>query len=398
MPSPTDGDIGTVAGIAASRPGDPARGDANLPALAVRETAAMPEMAKGRRPGLRVLIGSVGVLLLGLGLILWQPWVAALPEVVIERAAFAPVARVLAVNGRVAGEGAVDIRPLVSGRITALPLAEGDLVEVGAVLARIDGSAQAAIVRQAVAGLDAALVAQGAAQEALVRARALGGATSRVALEAALRAELTAGQEVRRMAAVLEQGRVALSLFTVTAPMAGTVTDLPVVPGQTVDPGSVLMTLADMNHLVVEAVVDETHALELRAGLAATMRPTGASAVLTGRVSRVAQEVDAATGGLLVTLLPDAALVAPIGLTVTANITIEDRAQAITVPRAAVVTDEAGTAVFVLEGKAAKRRAVSVIEWPAARLIVTEGLAPGDPVIADAAGLSDGVAVAVAVP
>lgn len=200
------------------------------------------------------------------------------------------------------------------------------------------------------------------------------------------------------MAAVLEQGRVALSLFTVTAPMAGTVTDLPVVPGQTVDPGSVLMRLADMNHLVVEAVVDETHALELRAGLAATMRPTGASAVLTGRVSRVAQEVDAATGGLLVTLLPDAALVAPIGLTVTANITIEDRAQAITVPRAAVVTDEAGTAVFVLEGKAAKRRAVSVIEWPAARLIVTEGLAPGDPVIADAAGLSDGVAVAVAVP
>jgi RND family efflux transporter MFP subunit len=180
--------------------------------------------------------------------------------------------------------------------------------------------------------------------------------------------------------------------------LTGTVTDLPVVTGQTIDPGTVLMTIADMGRLVVEAVVDETHALELKTGLTATMRPTGSSEVLTGRVSRVAQVVDAATGGLAVTLTPDTALVAPIGLTVTANITIEDRSEAITVPRAAVIADEAGMAVFVLDGDIAARRAVSVIEWPAARLIVTKGLSPGDPVITDATGLTDGAAVAVAVP
>jgi multidrug efflux pump subunit AcrA (membrane-fusion protein) len=170
------------------------------------------------------------------------------------------------------------------------------------------------------------------------------------------------------------------------------------VTGQTIDPGSVLMTIADMGHLVMEAVVDETHALELRTGLAATMRPTGSSEVLAGRVSQVAREVDAATGGLAITLAPDTVLVAPIGLTVTANIVIEDRAEAITVPRAAVVTDEVGTAVFVLEEDVAAQREVSVIEWPAERLIVTDGLSPGDPVITDATGLTDGAVVAVAVP
>mgnify|MGYP001810239024 CR=1 FL=1 len=59
---------------------------------------------------------------------------------------------------------------------------------------------------------------------------------------------------------------------------------------------------------------------------------------------------------------------------------------AMTVPRAALQ----GGAVFVLVGKAARLTPVTVIEWPAARLIVTEGLAEGDAVIVDATGLTDG--------
>lgn len=97
-------------------------------------------------------------------------------------------------------------------------------------------------------------------------------------------------------------------------------------------------------------------------------------------------------------LTPDTALVAPIGLAVTANIVIEDRAAAITMPRAAVVTDDAGTAVFVLQGEIIARRAGSVIEWPAERLIGVDGLSPGDLVITDAMGLRNGAAVKVGVP
>jgi hypothetical protein len=38
---------------------------------------------------------------------------------------------------------------------------------------------------------------------------------------------------------------------------------------------------------------------------------------------------------------------------------------------------------------------VQVIDWPAARLIITDGLSVGDVVIADATGLVDGQAVKV---
>jgi hypothetical protein len=88
---------------------------------------------------------------------------------------------------------------------------------------------------------------------------------------------------------------------------------------------------------------------------------------------------------LAVKITPDAALTAPVGLTVTANVVVDDTT-ALTVPRAALQ----GGAVFVLVGKAARLTPVTVIEWPAARLIVTEGLAEGDAVIVDATGLTDG--------
>jgi cytidyltransferase-like protein len=78
------------------------------------------------------------------------------------------------------------------------------------------------------------------------------------------------------------------------------------------------------------------------------------------------------------------------------NITVDDRASAITVPRAALIQDTGGDAVLVVTDGLAKTRAVKVIEWPAARLIVTDGLNAGDVVIADATGLTDGQAVKVA--
>jgi len=90
----------------------------------------------------------------------------------------------------------------------------------------------------------------------------------------------------------------------------------------------------------------------------------------------------------------DQPLRAPVGLTVTTNIVVERHEDAITAPRAAI----ADGAVYVVVDGLALRRPVSVIDWPAERLVVTEGLAPGDVLITDAEGLSEGRMVKVAVP
>jgi RND family efflux transporter MFP subunit len=196
----------------------------------------------------------------------------------------------------------------------------------------------------------------------------------------------------------LQQAEIQAARYVIKAPMSGTVMQRSVDPGQLVDPATPLFTLADLATLVVETDVDEAYATQIKTGLAATMQLVGTSDSLAGRVSFVAPRVDPATGGLAVKIGFDVPLSAPVGLTVTANIVVDARQDALTVPRTALVTEGEGWSVFVVQGGKVQRRAVKVIDWPAARLIVTEGLQPGDPVAVDATGLVDGQIVTQAAP
>ncbi|HSO48779.1 MAG TPA: hypothetical protein VLQ68_12720, partial [Rhizobiaceae bacterium] len=115
-----------------------------------------------------------------------------------------------------------------------------------------------------------------------------------------------------------------------------------------------------------------------------------------GAVSFVAPVVDETTGGLAVKIAFDEPQNAPVGLTVTANIIVEQRDAAISAPRSAISKAGSTSSVFVLvEGKA-RLTAVSVIDWPAERLVVTDGLKAGDRLVVDANGLVDGQPVATA--
>jgi RND family efflux transporter MFP subunit len=370
-------------------------GAPSLPIVIAKPPGPAPVVQDTRRRWWLWVTGAV--LAVGLGGLAWlQPWAAAVTEVAVDVVALGPVSRVLAVNGRVAGEVSVEVRPLVSGRLLDVRVSEGAVVEVGDVLAMIDPATQAAIVRQAMASLDAALLAQADARSTFARTKALGSNVARVVLEAADRSVQTAAQEVAQMTALLEQAQIQLARFTIRAPVAGSVLVLTAKPGQTVEPSTVLMTIADLGQLVVETDVDESYATQIRMGQPAALQLAGESEVRSGHVSFVSQRVDVATGGLAIELTAETPLSAPIGLTVTANITVDDRPAAITIPRAAIVQGDSGSTVFVVRDGTAKRQPVTVIDWPAARLIVTDGLVAGDQVIIDATGITDGQAVKVA--
>lgn len=265
-------------------------------------------------------------------------------------------------------------------------------------MAQLDASGQQAVLRQALAGLDAGLVAQSQAEANLARATALGQNITTAALQDAQIAKRTADQEVARLTAAFDQAQIELEKYTLTAPITGTVIARDAEAGQIADMTTVLFSLADLDQLVVETDVDEAYATQIIPGLAAIMQLKGETAKREGRVTFVASQVDAATGGLAVKLAFDAPVSVAIGLTVTANIVVDTKDAAITVPRAAVVTDATGDAVYVVAAEIAQRRPVTVIDWPADRIEVTEGLAAGDVVITDAGGLTDGAAIAITAP
>ena len=149
--------------------------------------------------------GIGGLVAAGLaGLLYLQPWATPIAAVTVETVVPGPVMRVLAVNGRIAGLLSLEVRPLVSGTLVEVLVTEGDTAPLSGVLMRLDTAAQQAVVRQALAGLDAAWVAQEEAAATLSRTQALGANAARVVLDNAARAAQTAAQEVARMTALLE--------------------------------------------------------------------------------------------------------------------------------------------------------------------------------------------------
>lgn len=352
----------------------------------------------GPRPSRRFWVWGAGAVVVAAvaGAALLRPWEASVTPVAVEIVTAGPVTRILAVNGRIAGVRSVDVRPEVGGTLAEVWVDEGDRVRIGDAVARIDPATQQAVVRQAQAALDAARVAEAEARATFERTRALGANAARAALESAARSLQTAVQQAAQIAAQLDQAQIQLDRFTIRAPLSGTVLVMTAEPGQVVDLAAAVMTIVDMGRLIVETDVDETYATQIALGQPAALQLAGETEVRAGRVSFVSQRVDAATGGLAIELTPDRALIAPIGLTVTANITVDTRLDAITVPRAAMVRDAAGEAVLVVSDGIAQRRPVTVIDWPAARLIVADGLAPGEVVITDATGIRPGQAVAAA--
>lgn len=352
----------------------------------------MTEVETGKPTRWLWVLAGVFVFCLG-GLAWWQLGAETSPMVAVETATLGPVTRVLAVNGKIAARFSVQVRSAVSGTVSELLADEGDRVVKGAVLAQLDARSQAAIVSQAQSALEQGRIKQAQAAAKYGRDRDLGGIIARSQLEDAKLALEGAAQEVARLQALLDQATLQLDRYTVTAPMAGTVMTRAVDPGQLVDPATALFTLADLSDLIVQADVDEGYASHIALGQRAALQLVGRSDTLPGAVVFVSPRVDPATGGLAIRIGFDTALVAPVGLTVTANIVVDQR-QAMTVPRTAL----SGGAVFLLVEGRAVQTPVIVIDWPAERLIVTFGLTEGDRVIIDSTGLSEGQAVTEAAP
>jgi RND family efflux transporter MFP subunit len=338
---------------------------------------------------------AVGLVIIA-GVLYRQPWKATSAIVTVEVVTPGPITRVLAINGRIAALRSVEVKSTVAGTLTARMAQEGDIVHQGAVLATLDDTSQTAAVRQSIAALEQAQVAQTQAGEALDRAEALRENVSRMVLEDARHAMVRADQEVGRLRALVDQAQFLLTKFSIVAPIAGTVLKRNVDPGQVVDLSTPLFTLADLSDLVVETNVDELYATQIKVGMPALLQLTGATITQAGHVTFVAPVVDAGTGGLAVKIAFDTPQSAPVGLTVTANIIVDRQDKAISAPRAAIVTSGQDHSVFVVtaDGKAHKMP-VTVIDWPAERLLVTDGLKARDRLIVDANGLADGKSVKV---
>jgi HlyD family secretion protein len=191
-------------------------------------------------------------------------------------------------NGKIQARRKVDLSALVMGQIVNLAVKEGDKVDKGDLLLQIDRAQLAAQAAGREAGLAAGRSDLAAARSTAEQARrdfqrARGNFDAKILSEAEYQrarslletaeANLAATeQRMREMGANLAASRDSLSKTTVTAPIAGVVTFLPVKEGEVTvigtmnNPGTQLLTISDMSEVEAVMMVDETSVPEVKIG------------------------------------------------------------------------------------------------------------------------------------
>lgn len=233
-------------------------------------------------------------------------------EVRVEKVGRRDLVAVVTASGRIRPRSSADLQADIPGRIIELRVKEGDRVQRGDTLLRIDPTTYEAAVQQA-----RAAVAQSQAQEAQARAnvdqsrrnlertRAL--KRDNPELVSAEQAELVeTNYEVQRALAeaathAVQQSRAALREATdrlaktvITAPMAGEVTRVNVEEGETAivgtmnNPGTILLTVADLAEMEAVVEVDETDIPEIEIDDSASVEIDAyPDRTFTGRVTEI---------------------------------------------------------------------------------------------------------------
>lgn len=286
-------------------------------------------------------------------------------------------------------EAQAQVRAKVGGEIVEILAEEGDLVKAGTLLARLDGDRlrlelerQRANVRR---------LEQEYARNVELHQRGLVSAGAFEGMQ----------YELESLRAALRLAQLELSYTEIRAPFAGVVSARHVKRGNTVTMNQELFTVTDLDPLIAYLHVPEKEFNRLAAGQSAVVVADalpGQSFAAT--ISRISPVIDPATGTFKVTVeVADASQQLKPGMFGRISVVYDRHADALLVPRAAIVDADTESAVFVVTDGVAHRREVRIGYSSGAEVEVLEGLeGHEDVVVVGQNSLRDGGKVRVIGP
>lgn len=274
-----------------------------------------------------------------------------------------------------------ELRPLQTGILREIAVEEGDVVEAGQLLARLDAQ------QLSLAAKRDKMAAKNAERE-LERLEAIANSNA-IAVEELDKQRYEA--EAARASAKLSRHQA--SLAAVRAPFAGTVVSRQVDVGNLATTSTVLFELADLSAIELELHLPEREASRVALDAEVEIELIDGT-TFTGKVIRRAPVVDATTGTVKFTVratdFPPAAVP---GSFVRARVLLESKSGVPAVPRSAVFDVEGAPHVYVvIEGKARRVPVTLGIEGDDV-VEVTDGLTADQVVVIDASGMTEGMAL-----
>lgn len=343
-------------------------------------------------------------------------------KVTVEKVAAKDLTSIVSASGEVKPKKNINLSAHVPGRIVKIGVKEGDMVKAGDFLLKLD-SAQ----YEANAERDRALIQTYRAQlieaearlkrdqnqydrqkklydEQLIPYEQL--ETAKVQLDIS-RAQVEAlRSQIRQAEASLKSTLDNLSKTVYVSPIDGVITSLRVEEGEIAvvgtmnNPGTVLMTIADLSEMEVEVEVDETDVVAVSPGQKAEIRVDALpNQLLSGRVTEVGSSAleKASVGSqesrnfkVIITLEDPPVSLKP-GLTATADIIVAQKKGVLAVPVSAVVIKEKEPGsdlkkveeegVFVVENERVKFQKIKRGIIGEMDVEVTEGLKEGQEIV-----------------
>jgi len=299
----------------------------------------------------------------------------------------APLVRTLQFSARVATLSRVDVGSTLTGRVAQVRFREGAQVKRGEVLIQLELDELRAAEAQAVASERQAEATLLAARATLTRAEQLVKQNfySAAQLDEARRAVDVAVAQQGAARAAVTAARARLEQARIEAPADARVLARTVEPGQIVQPGKALMTLALAGPTQLVAQVDERFLDQLQVGQPATVVADAfANERFAARVLSIAPLVDAQRGAIEVkfNLIKDAPAFLREDMTLSVEVETGRREGALALPLAMLRQTRGDTAqvLVAVEGRVHERtlrlglRTLAAVE-------VLDGLQTGDAVL-----------------
>lgn len=319
-------------------------------------------------------------------------------DVQVTAVATRNVSKVITGSGEIQPKRRVNVSAQAIGKVTRLAVKEGDQVKKGDFLLEIDAATYESSVAQleaAVRGAEAAVEMENAAlkkaRDDFDRAQKLfeGGYMSDTELKAAkssldmseARAR-SAVEQAQQMRASLKKAQHELGQMRITAEMSGVITALNVEEGESAimgtlnNPGTVLLTIADLSEIEAEVRVDETEVVMVKPGQPAVVRlDARPDTTFRGVVTEVGNSAIRAQAGLgqesvdfkvVVAIKDEIPAVRP-GLSASVDITVAEEKSVLAVPiQSLTVRDEARLKRERERGKRAGKKGAGAVADTAA--------------------------------
>jgi len=282
---------------------------------------------------------------------------SAKADVTLTRIVRSDISETLSLNGTAAAPPNDDVRvsALVPGRIAALTVAEGDSVETGQILAKLDDrpyrnqlQQTEAATQQAKANLDNARLTRTRNEDLFQR-----GIVARKDLEDARTQESVATAAMHQSEAALETARLQVARCDIASPINGVVAKRFVSVGEQVD-GTAAQPIVEVANLREVEFLGNAPAMYLaKMHVGQPVEVTSETApgkVFEGRVVAISPAVDPATGvGLVRIRVPNPSGLLRMGVFLNAQVAIDTHSHVLTVPPEAVYRDQGGQPrVFVV--------------------------------------------------